>query len=64
MKDKFIIEREIVRVIFHLNGGYTKVIWERLENTVWAGEGWTFEIPTHVIPFDLRIIGCCFFLSI
>ncbi|MGB6295405.1 MAG: hypothetical protein WBF90_04370 [Rivularia sp. (in: cyanobacteria)] len=52
------------RVIFHLNDGYTQVIWQRSENTAWAGTGWMFNIPTHVIPFDLRIIGSCFLLSI
>ncbi|MGB3760473.1 MAG: hypothetical protein WBA07_29540 [Rivularia sp. (in: cyanobacteria)] len=64
MKDEFILERETVRVIFHLNDGYTRVIWQRSENTVWAGKGWIFDIPTNVIPFDLRIIGSCFVLSI
>lgn len=64
MKKKFILEKEIVRVIFHLNDGYTQLIWQRSENTAWAGTGWMFNIPTHVIPFDLRIIGSCFLLSI
>ncbi|BAY86706.1 hypothetical protein NIES267_62170 [Calothrix parasitica NIES-267] len=64
MKEEFILTREAVRVIFHLNGGYTKVIWQRSENTAWAGKGWMFEIPTHVIPFDLRMIGSYFLLSI
>lgn len=64
MKEKFILEKEIVRVIFHLNDGYTQVIWQDSENTAWAGTGWIFNIPTHVIPFDLRIIGSCFVLSI
>ena len=64
MKDEFILEKETVRVIFHLNDGYTQVIWQDSENTAWAGTGWMFDIPTHVIPFDLRIIGSCFLLSI
>ncbi len=64
MKDECILEKETVRVIFHLNDGYTRVIWQRSENTAWAGTGWIFNIPTHVIPFDLRIIGSCFVLSI
>jgi hypothetical protein len=64
MKDEFILERETVRVIFHLNDGYTRVIWQRSENIAWAATGWMFNIPTHVIPFDLRIIGSCFVLSI
>ena len=64
MKEEFILEREIVRVIFHLNDGYTQVIWQRSENTAWAGKGWIFDIPTDVIPFNLRIIGSCFVLSI
>ncbi|MEA5598479.1 hypothetical protein [Rivularia sp. UHCC 0363] len=64
MKEEFILEKEVVRVIFHLNGGYTQVVWQRSENTAWAGTGWMFDIPTHVIPFDLRIIGSCFILSI
>ncbi|MBV6627189.1 MAG: hypothetical protein KI793_30330 [Rivularia sp. (in: Bacteria)] len=64
MKEEFILEKEIVRVIFHLNNGYTQVIWQRSENTAWAGRGWIFDIPTDVIPFDLRIIGSYFVLSI
>ncbi len=67
MKERFLIEREVVRVIFHLNQGYTRVIWQRSENTAWAGSGWTFDIPTHVIPCDLRIIGllfCCIYKKV
>lgn len=64
MKEEFILEKKIVRVIFHLNNGYTQVIWQDSENTAWAGTAWMFDIPTHVIPFDLRIIGSYFFLSI
>ena len=64
MKKRFLIERETVRVIFHLNQGYTRVIWQRSENTAWAGLGWTFDIPTNVIPCNLRIIGSYFVLSI
>ncbi len=58
------LAREIVKVIFHLDGGYTRVVWERSENTAWAGTGWIFDIPTHVIPYDSRVISSRFLLSI
>jgi hypothetical protein len=64
MNEKFLLARETVRVIFHLDGGYTKVIWERSESAAWAGTGWIFDIPTHIIPNDLRVIGSRFILSI
>ncbi|MEH2172421.1 hypothetical protein [Nostoc sp.] len=62
MNEIFLLARETVRVIFHMNGGYTRVVWERSENTVWAGIGWIFDIPTYVIPSDLRGIGSRFLL--
>ena len=64
MQKQFLLERETVRVIFHLNEAYTRVVWQRSENTVWGGNGWMFDVPTDVIPFDLRVIGSCFLLSI
>lgn len=64
MNERFLLARENVRVIFHLDGRYTRVVWERSENTVWAGTGWIFDIPTYVIPYDLRVIGSRFLLSI
>jgi hypothetical protein len=49
---------EPVRVDFHLNGGYTKVILERLVG-VWALDGdWDWDIPTAS-----RTIGSRFLLS-
>ncbi|MGV0105532.1 hypothetical protein NSTCB13_04274 [Nostoc sp. DSM 114160] len=64
MNEIFLLDRETVRVIFHMDGRYTRVIWERSENTVWAGIGWIFDIPTDVIPYHLRAIGSHFLLSI
>lgn len=64
MNEIFMLARETVRVIFHLNGEYTRVVWKKSENTTWAGTGWIFDIPTYVIPNDLRIIGSRFLLSI
>ena len=64
MDEIFLLAREIVKVIFHLDGGYARVVWERSENTAWASNGWIFDIPTHVIPYDLRAIGSRFLLSI
>ncbi|MEH2233094.1 MAG: hypothetical protein V7K71_26255 [Nostoc sp.] len=64
MNEIFLLARETVRVIFHMDGGYTRVVWERSENTAWAGIGWIFDIPTYVIPYDLRAIGSHFLLSI
>jgi hypothetical protein len=60
MNERLLLARET----FHLNGGYTRVIWKRSENTTGAGTGWIFDIPTHVIPDDLRVIDSCFLLQL
>lgn len=64
MNERLLLARETVRVTFHLNGGYTRVIWERSENAAWAGIGWIFDIPTQIIPNDVRVIGSGFLWSI
>ena len=53
---------EPVRVEFHLDGGYTKVILERAIH--WGMmDRIDWDIPTNSIPPDLRIIGSRFLLS-
>lgn len=53
---------EPVRVLMHLNGGYTKVLLERIEGQGLVDGGIEWEIPTHKIPFHLRKIGSRFLL--
>ena len=53
-------ERTIVRVMFHANGGFTKVIHEATEGVAMANGGFQWEIPTSIIPEDLRLIGSRF----
>jgi len=52
--------REPVRVLMHLNGGYTKVFLERTEGCGMANGGIEWDIPTRVIPLHLRPIGSRF----
>jgi len=54
--------QEPVRVLLHVNGGYTKVLFERTEGLGIADGGIIWEIPTHVIPFHLRPLGSRFLL--
>lgn len=53
--------REPVRVLMHLNGGYTKVMLERVEGKGLANGGVDWDIPTRKIPYHLRKIGSRFF---
>lgn len=46
----------------HLPGGYTKVLVERTEGVGIAGGGIYLDIPTEIIPFHLRGMGCRFVL--
>jgi hypothetical protein len=48
------IYHNLVRVVFHLNGGFTRVSLEGLFADI--------EIPTRVIPLHLRAIGSRFVL--
>ena len=41
---------QIGRVEFHLNGGMTKI-------SIWAGGLRQFDIPTNLIPPELRQVG-------
>jgi len=61
MKTNFV--REPVRVLMHLNGGYTKVIVERTEGIGLADGGIEWEIPTAKIPQHLRRIGSRFIVA-
>jgi hypothetical protein len=54
--------QELVRVLFHLNEGYTKVSVERSEGQGMADGGFQWNIPTEVIPRHLRSIGSRFIL--
>jgi hypothetical protein len=53
-------ERAVVRVMFHGNGGFTRVIHEATEGVAMANGGFQWEIPTSIIPEDLRVIGSRF----
>jgi hypothetical protein len=46
-----------VRVAFHLNEGYTRVLWDGFRADV---PGW--DIPTEIIPPHLRRLGSRFLL--
>ncbi|AFY88182.1 MULTISPECIES: hypothetical protein [Chroococcidiopsis] len=54
---------EPVRVDFHLDGGYTRVILERLVRKGMLDGEWYWEISTSSIPPNLRNIGSRFLLS-
>lgn len=54
---------EPVRVEFHLDGGYTKILLERAKNWGMMSERIDWDIPTNSIPPDLRTIGSRFLLS-
>lgn len=56
----FLREPEPVRVLMHLNGGYTKVMLERVEGKGLADGGVDWDIPTQKIPLHLRKIGSRF----
>ncbi|WP_038081363.1 hypothetical protein [Tolypothrix bouteillei] len=56
MKYKSLLEKEVVRVEFHLNGGYSRVIFERIQFSI--------EILTSLIPSHLRVIGSRFLVSL
>jgi hypothetical protein len=47
----------------HLNGGFTKVIFERTIGVGLANFGIEWDIPTDCIPFHLRAIGSRFLLT-
>jgi hypothetical protein len=49
--------REPVRVLMHLNGGYTRVSLIRTEGLGMADGGITWDIPTEAIPPHLRRLG-------
>lgn len=52
--------QEPVRVLMHLNGGYTKVFLERTEGVGMANGGIEWDVPTASIPAHLRAIGSRF----
>jgi hypothetical protein len=54
------IQRDVVRVMFHVNGGFTRVAHEATESLGMASGGFQWEIPTCIIPEDLRSIGSRF----
>ena len=53
---------EPVKILFHLNEGFTRVILERTIGVGLADGGVEQEIPTEIIPDHLRKIGSCFIL--
>jgi hypothetical protein len=54
---------EPVKVDFHLDSGYTKVILERLIGLGMLDGRWFRDIPTAFIPPHLRYIGSRFLIS-
>lgn len=52
--------RERVRVMMHLNEGYTRVLVERTEGLGLADGGVAWDIPTGIIPPHLRPLGSRF----
>lgn len=52
--------REPVRVLMHLNGGYTRVSVVRSEGQGLANGAGVWDIPTAAIPSHLRPIGSQF----
>ena len=54
--------REPVRVLMHLDGGYTKVALERTQGVGLANGGIDWDIPTHNIPAHLRSEGARFII--
>lgn len=59
MKQEF---EEPVKILFHLNEGFTKVILERTIGVGMADGGIEWDIPTEKIPRNLRKIGSRFIL--
>lgn len=55
---------EPVRVLFHLNAGYTKLVYERYEQRHGMLDNPTFDQPTRSIPRHLRSIGSRFYVVI
>ncbi|HTU20993.1 MAG TPA: hypothetical protein VMG10_23275 [Gemmataceae bacterium] len=55
--------REPVRLIMHLNEGYTRVLLERTEGLGLANGGVIWDIPTQVIPPHLRCLGSRFIVA-
>lgn len=53
---------EPVKVEFHLDNGYTKVVYVRLVSLGMLDD-WFTDIPTSSIPPKLRFIGKVFLLS-
>jgi hypothetical protein len=52
--------REPARILFHLSEGYTRVSLERTEGQGMADGGTCWDIPTSMIPQQLRCIGSRF----
>ena len=51
---------EPVKVLFHLNEGFTKISLDRFEGVGLADGGIFWDIPTEKIPHHLRKIGSSF----
>lgn len=56
--------REPVRVVMHLNEGFTRVLLERTEAVGMANGGIEWDIRTELIPPDLRPIGSRFVVTL
>ena len=56
------IVREPVKILFHLNEGFTRVLIEWTLGLGLADGGIEYDIPTSLIPSHLRKIGSRFIL--
>ena len=55
--------REPARILFHLNEGFTRILFERTEGLGIANGGAEWDIPTSLIPPNLRRIGSRFMID-
>ncbi len=60
---KLVWRFEPVKVEFHLDNGYTKIVFQRLVSLEMLDGDWFTDIPTIWIPLNLRQIGSVFLLS-
>jgi len=60
MRERF-IHRLIARVVWHANGGFTRVEYRLPTDREGFSRGWE-EISTEAIPADLRTIGSRFYI--
>ena len=55
VKRRILVDKEPVYVDFHKDAGVTHLRSKQVRRS--------FDIPTQIIPYHLRTIGSCFFLT-